>query len=70
MTCMHFVQIGYSGLALAPNAPRVYQNTNRDVNERTDMKLIITLKNRISQALRAEPVPCWTEYLHQTAHRS
>lgn len=67
---MHFVQIGYSGLALAPKAPRVYQDANQDVNERTDMKLLITLKNRIAQALRAEPVPCWTEYLQQTSRRS
>lgn len=67
---MHFLQIGYSGLALVPNAPRVYQDANQDLNESTDMKLLITLKNRIAQTLRAEPVPCWTEYLQQTSHRS
>lgn len=44
-------------------------NAEPDLNERPDMTLLISLKTRIARALRAEPVPCWTEYLRQTAPR-
>lgn len=34
------------------------------------MTLITALKTRIARLLRSEPVPCWTEYLQQTAPKS
>lgn len=67
---MHFVQRRYSGLALAPDTRRVYPPVKRYLDGMNAMTLITALKTRIARLLRSEPVPCWTEYLQQTAPKS
>ncbi len=33
-------------------------------------KLLTNLKTRLKSILTAQPVPCWTDYLRETSHRS